>query len=74
MGSFVTTIMDEECERLISENLGVNYIDSEVYRAILEIQYRCVAILNGLCNAPEAARPWGHEAVHRALREAGHEL
>jgi hypothetical protein len=46
MASFVTTIMDEECGRLISENLGVNYIDTEVYRANLEIQNRCVAILN----------------------------
>jgi len=31
MASFVTTIMDEECDRLISEKLGVNYIDTEVY-------------------------------------------
>jgi hypothetical protein len=74
MASFVTTIMDEECDRLISENLGVNYIDTEVYRANLEIQNRCVAVLNALCNAPEAAKPWGHKALPRALREAGYEL
>jgi glutamate decarboxylase len=59
MASFVTTIMDEECDRLISENLGVNYIDTEVYRANLEIQNRCVAILNDLCNAPDPAKAWG---------------
>jgi glutamate decarboxylase len=59
MASFVTTIMDEECDRLISENLGVNYIDTEVYRANLDIQNRCVAILNDLFNAPDAAKAWG---------------
>src|SRR5262249_47389059 len=59
MASFVTTIMDEECDRLISENLGVNYIDTEVYRANLDIHNRCVAILNDLCGAPEPGRAWG---------------
>ncbi len=44
MASFVTTVMDEECNRLIGENLGVNDIDTEDYRANLEIQERCVAI------------------------------
>ena len=38
MASFVTTTMDPECDQLIHENLGVNYIDTEVYRANLEIQ------------------------------------
>ncbi len=59
MASFVTTIMDEECDRLISENLGVNYIDTEVYRANLEIQNRCVAMLSDLCAAPDPAMAWG---------------
>ena len=59
MASFVTTIMDEECDRLISENLGVNYIDTEVYRANLDIQNRCVAILNDLCGAADPAKSWG---------------
>jgi glutamate decarboxylase len=59
MASFVTTIMDEECDRLISENLGVNYIDTEVYRANLDIQNRCVAILNDLCGAADPAKAWG---------------
>jgi len=61
MASFVTTVMDEECDRLISENLGVNYIDTEVYRANLSIQNRCVAILLDLCNAPEPDKGWGTE-------------
>jgi glutamate decarboxylase len=63
MASFVTTIMDEECDRLISENLGVNYIDTEVYRANLEIQERCVAILNDLCGAPDVEKAWGTDCA-----------
>jgi len=63
MASFVTTVMDEECDRLIGENLGVNYIDTEVYRANSEIQQRCVAILNGLCSAPDVDKAWGTECV-----------
>jgi glutamate decarboxylase len=63
MASFVTTIMDDECDRLICENLGVNYIDTEVYRANLEIQNRCVAMLNDLCNAPDPEKAWGTECA-----------
>jgi glutamate decarboxylase len=63
MASFVTTVMDEECDRLIRENLGVNYIDTEVYRANMEMQNRCVAILNDLCNAPDPEKAWGTECV-----------
>ena len=63
MASFVTTVMDEECDRLITENLGVNYIDTEVYRANSNIQARCIDILNDLCNAPDINKSWGTECV-----------
>lgn len=63
LASFVTTVMDEECDKLISENLGVNYIDTEVYRANLEIQNRCVAILADLFNAPEPEKAWGTQCI-----------
>ncbi|MDC0315422.1 glutamate decarboxylase [Synechococcus sp. AH-551-G15] len=63
MASFVTTVMDEECDRLIAENLGVNYIDTEVYRANSDIQSRCVNMLNDLCNAPDIDKSWGTECV-----------
>ena len=63
MASFVTTIMDEECDRLIAENLGVNYIDTEVYRANLEIQNRCVKMLCNLFNAPDQDKAWGTECA-----------
>lgn len=63
MASFVTTVMDDECNRLISENVGVNYIDTEVYRANLEIQDRCVRILSDLCHAPDPGKAWGTQCV-----------
>tara|TARA_B100000745_G_scaffold122880_2_gene79773 strand:- start:144 stop:1496 length:1353 start_codon:yes stop_codon:yes gene_type:complete len=63
MASFVTTVMDEECDKLIAENLGVNYIDTEVYRANLDIQNRCVAILGDICNAPNPEKLWGTQCV-----------
>lgn len=63
MASFVTTVMDEQAERLIRENLGVNYIDTEVYRGALEIQDRCIKILGNLFNAPDSSKVWGTEAI-----------
>ena len=63
MASFVTTVMDEECDRLICENLGVNYIDTEVYRGNLEIQTRCINILADLFHAPDPSRVWGTACV-----------
>jgi len=52
MASFVTTVMDDEANRLISENLGKNYIDTEVYGRTAEIEKRCVKTLLDLYNAP----------------------
>jgi glutamate decarboxylase len=63
LASFCTTVMDEECQKLISENLGVNYIDTEVYRGNLEIQNRCVAILADLFSAPEPEKAWGTQCI-----------
>ena len=63
MASFVTTIMDDECERLVKESIGVNFIDTQVYRANLEIQNRCVNILNDLFNAPDPRKAWGTQCA-----------
>lgn len=63
LASFVTTEMDEECDRLIHENIGVNYIDTEVYRTNLEIQNRCVRMILDLYNAPDPAKGWGIECI-----------
>ncbi len=63
LASFVTTVMDKECEQLIHENLGVNYIDTEVYRTNLDMQNRCVSMLLDLYNAPEPSKGWGIECI-----------
>jgi glutamate decarboxylase len=63
MATFCTSVMDEECDRLIAESNGVNYIDTEVYRAHLEIQNRCVKMLINLFNAPEPDKAWGIECI-----------
>ena len=63
MASFVTTTMDSECDQLIHDNIGVNYIDTEVYRANLDIQNRCVNILLDLYNAPDTSKGWGIECI-----------
>jgi glutamate decarboxylase len=63
MATFVTTVMDEECDRLIRENLSVNYIDTEVYRANLKIHNRCVQILGDLFNAPHPDKVWGTACI-----------
>jgi glutamate decarboxylase len=63
LASFVTTVMDPECDQLIHDNIGVNYIDTEVYRSNLEIQNRCVKILLDLYNAPDPDKGWGIECI-----------
>ncbi|WP_018693829.1 glutamate decarboxylase [Algicola sagamiensis] len=74
MASFVTTVMDDEANRLISENLGKNYIDSEVYHRTLDIQQRCVQMMLDLYKAPgkmktaeelheDRSGPWGTLAI-----------
>ncbi|MDX1489908.1 MAG: glutamate decarboxylase [Pseudohongiellaceae bacterium] len=63
MASFVTTIMDKECDDLIHENLGVNFIDTEVYRGNLEVHDRCVKILGNLFGAPDVDKVWGTQCV-----------
>ena len=63
MASFVTTTMDAECDQLIHDNIGVNYIDTEVYRANLDIQNRCVNMLLELYNAPDVSKGWGIECI-----------
>lgn len=63
MASFVTTKMDEQCDRLIKENLGVNYIDTEVYRGALEMHDRCVKMLGNLFNAPDEKKLYGIQSV-----------
>ena len=72
LASFVTTWMDEEAQRLMSETFDKNYIDQDEYPQTTEIQNRCVNILARLFHAPEHEAAMGtgtvgsSEAIHLA--------
>ena len=72
LASFVTTWMDEEAQRLMSETFGKNYIDQDEYPQTTEIQNRCVNMLARLFHAPEHEGALGtgtvgsSEAIHLA--------
>jgi len=55
LGSFTTTWMEPEAERLIMENLGKNFIDRFEYPQTAEIHQRIVNMLARLFNAPPGA-------------------
>ncbi|CAG8650597.1 12117_t:CDS:10, partial [Racocetra persica] len=52
LASFVTTYMEDEAEKLMTENLSKNFIDYEEYPVSVELQNRCVNIIARLFNAP----------------------
>eukprot|EP00271_Cylindrocystis_brebissonii_P015639 TRINITY_DN38597_c0_g1_i1.p1 TRINITY_DN38597_c0_g1~~TRINITY_DN38597_c0_g1_i1.p1 ORF type:complete len:519 (+),score=118.30 TRINITY_DN38597_c0_g1_i1:142-1698(+) len=52
LASFVTTWMEPECDKLITESLSKNYIDMDEYPITTEIQDRCVNIISRLFHAP----------------------
>ena len=52
LASFVTTWMEPEAERLISENLNVNFIDHDEYPQTEVIHHRLVNMLARLFNSP----------------------
>ncbi len=72
LASFVTTWMDEEAQRLMSETFDKNYIDQDEYPQTTEIQNRCVNMLARLFHAPEHEGAMGtgtvgsSEAIHLA--------
>ncbi len=53
LASFVTTWMEPEAEKLITENLNKNFVDADEYPQCQMIQARCVNILARLFNAPD---------------------
>jgi glutamate decarboxylase len=72
LASFVTTWMEPEADRLMTETLGKNYIDQDEYPQTTEIQNRCVNILSRLFHAAHREAPVGtatvgsSEAIHLA--------
>ncbi|KAJ3206122.1 hypothetical protein HK099_000621 [Clydaea vesicula] len=52
LASFVTTYMEEEAIKLMTENMTKNFIDYEEYPATIDIHNRCVNMIARLFNAP----------------------
>lgn len=63
LASFVTTWMEPEAERLITENLHKNFIDHNEYPQTEVIHNRCVNMLARLFNAPEECTSIGAATV-----------
>ncbi|KIW11136.1 glutamate decarboxylase [Exophiala spinifera] len=53
LASFVTTFMEDEAEKLMTEAFSKNFIDYEEYPQTAEIQNRCVNMIARLFNAPD---------------------
>ncbi|KAL8243898.1 hypothetical protein R6Q59_010156 [Mikania micrantha] len=53
LASFVTTYMEDEAEKLMTEAFSKNFIDYEEYPQSAEIQNRCVNMIARLFNSPE---------------------
>ncbi|MHB8219575.1 MAG: glutamate decarboxylase [Acidimicrobiales bacterium] len=87
LATFVTTWMDGEADRLMTETANKNAIDWDEYPQTVELQDRCVNMLSRLYHAPEHQQSVGtatvgsSEAIHlaglamkwrwRKAREAG---
>src|SRR5262245_50663005 len=52
LATFVTTWMEPEAERVITENLHRNFIDHAEYPQTAEIEQRCIRMLADLFHAP----------------------
>lgn len=52
LATFVTTWMEPEANRLISDNLHRNFIDHAEYPQTAEIEQRCIRMMANLFNAP----------------------
>ncbi|RMZ76780.1 hypothetical protein DV737_g4657, partial [Chaetothyriales sp. CBS 132003] len=53
LASFVTTYMEDEAEKLMTEAFSKNFIDYEEYPQTAEIQNKCVNMIARLYHAPE---------------------
>jgi len=53
LASFVTTYMEDEAEKLMTEAFPKNFIDYEEYPQSAEIQNRCVSMIARLFHAPQ---------------------
>lgn len=63
MATFVSTWMEPEAERLLTENMGKNFVDKEEYPQTADVQDRCVNMLARLYNAPKGGKAVGTSCV-----------
>ncbi len=59
LATFVTTWMEPQAQRLMTECLDKNMIDKDEYPQTAEIESRCISILAGLWHAPGEAEATG---------------
>jgi glutamate decarboxylase len=59
LATFVTTWMEPQAERLMSECFDKNMIDKDEYPQTAELEMRCVTMLSRLWHAPAAAEATG---------------
>ncbi|KAK9236824.1 pyridoxal phosphate-dependent transferase [Lipomyces kononenkoae] len=70
LASFVSTFVEDECMRLITENVTKNLADSDEYPALMDIHSRCISMLASMWNASPNEKPIGSattgssEAIH----------
>ncbi|MFC1548715.1 glutamate decarboxylase [Candidatus Omnitrophota bacterium] len=63
LATFVTTWMEPEARRLMSETLDKNMIDKDEYPQTAELEMRCVNMLSRLYNAPEEEESCGCSTI-----------
>lgn len=63
LASFVTTWMEPEAEKLITENLHKNFIDHDEYPQTEVIHNRCINMLARLFNAPDECQSIGAATI-----------
>jgi len=59
LATFVTTWMEPQAERLMTESFDKNMIDKDEYPQTAELESRCVEILSRLWHAPDSDRATG---------------
>lgn len=63
LATFVTTWMEPEAAKLMSESFDKNMIDKDEYPQTAEIENRCVNMLASLWNAPRSVSPTGTSTI-----------
>lgn len=63
LASFVTTWMENECGKLILENIGKNFVNMHEYPQTYKIEKYCINIISDLFNAPKNSKTIGSSTI-----------